>query len=130
IDINHHHLHPDSTTVRIKGFLYANTLPQLEKTLQTVAASIKKKLILDLSETNYVSSGGWGLIMTFFKRTQDAGGSLVLAGMKPEVYDAFELLEYDKVLRSFPSVDSAFKEGFSPSAGKREDLNGAASQAK
>lgn len=120
IDINHHHLHPDSATVRIKGFLYANTLPQMEKAFQGVVASMKNKMVLDLSETTYISSGGWGLIMTFFKRTQDAGGNLVLAAMRPEVYDAFELLEYDKVLRSFPSVDSALKEGFS----------GAASQAK
>lgn len=120
IDVSHHQLHPDSATVRIKGFLYANTLPQMEKTFQTVIASMKKKLVLDLSETTYVSSGGWGLIMTFFKRVQDAGGAVVLAAMKPEVYDAFELLEYDKVLRSFPTVDSALKEGFS----------GAASQAK
>lgn len=116
IDINHPHLYPDSTTVHIKGFLYANTLPQLDKTFQTVVSSVKKKMVLDLSETTYISSGGWGLIITFFKRAQDAGGNLVLAAMKPEVYDAFELLEYDKVIRSFPTVDSALKEGFSSPA--------------
>lgn len=116
IDVAHHHKYPDSTTVRIKGFLYANTLSHLERTFQSVISLTKKKLVLDLSEANYISSGGWGLILTFFQRAQDAGGFMVLSGMKPEVYDAFELMEYDKVLRSFPSVESALKDGFGNTA--------------
>jgi len=112
IEVIHHRLPNDSVSLRIKGFLYANTLVEVEKQFQFILSDMKKKLVLDLSETNYISSGGWGLIITFFKRIQESGGSLVLAGMKPEVYDAFELLEYDKVLRSFPSVESALKTGF------------------
>lgn len=41
---------------------------------------------------------------------------MVLSGMKPEVYDAFELMEYDKVLRSFPSAEIALKGAFSNTA--------------
>ena len=112
IEINHHRIPSDAATLRIKGFLYANTLVEAEHHFQSLLAASKKNLVLDLSETNYISSGGWGLIITAFKRLQEAGGNLVLAGMKPEVYDAFELLEYDKVLRSFPSAESALKGGF------------------
>jgi hypothetical protein len=35
--------------------------------------------------------------------------------MNPEVHDAFELLEYHKVIRSFPNVEEALKQAFSPS---------------
>lgn len=111
IDVTRHTLHPDISTLRIKGFLYANTLANLDKTVQPLLPG-NKKLIIDLSETNYISSGGWGLLITIFQRFSEMGGELVLAGMKPEVFDAFELLEYDKVLRFFPSEDSALKEGF------------------
>lgn len=118
IDVIPHHLNSDTATLRLKGFIYANTLAHLDKTTQSVLDSDRKKLVFDLSEATYVSSGGWALISTLFRRIQGAGGGLVLAGMKPEVYDSFELLEYDKVLRSFPNVDSALKEGFGNATGQ------------
>ena len=116
IEVHHHHFPPDSATIRIKGFLYANTLVDFDRKFLSALSAMKKKLVLDLSEANYISSGGWALIVTSFKRIQDVGGTLVLAGMKPEVYDAFELLEYDKVLRSFPTEESALKTAFSNTA--------------
>ncbi len=112
IVVVHHHQKPDTATLRIQGFLYANTLDQLEKTLQSVLSADRKKLVLDLSETNYISSGGWVLILTSFRRIQADGGGLVLTGMKAEVYDSFELLEFDKILKSYPNVETALKEGF------------------
>lgn len=42
IDVNHHPFPPDSTTLRVTGFLYANTLVQLDKVFQSVMASMKK----------------------------------------------------------------------------------------
>jgi|SRR5581483_8594967 len=112
ISIDHHLLHPDVATLRIKGFIYANTLVQIEKTFQSVIADHKKRFILDLSETNYISSGGWGLLITIYQRLRDLGGDLILAGMTTEVHDAFELLEYNKVMRLFADGDAALKQGF------------------
>lgn len=112
IDVTHHPLHPECATLRLRGFLYANTLVNLDRALQPFLISKKKKLVLDLSETNYISSGGWALLLTVCPLFRESGGDLVLVGMKPEVKDAFELLEYHKVMRSFPSVESALKEGF------------------
>jgi anti-anti-sigma factor len=112
IEIAHHLLHPEVATLRIKGFLYANTLPEFDKTLRSVLDSSKKKLIFDLSETTYISSGGWSMFLVSFQRVKELGGDILLVGMKPEVRDAFELLEYDKILRCFPSAETALKEGF------------------
>ena len=112
IEIAHHLLHPEVATLRLKGFLYANTLPEFDKTLRTVIDAAKKKLIFDLSETTYISSGGWSMFLVSLRRMKELGGDLILAGMTPEVHDAFELLEYDKVFKLFPSVDAALKQGF------------------
>src|SRR5207249_2274054 len=94
-------LHPEVATLRIKGFLYANTLPHFEKTLRSVLDSQKKKLIFDLTDTSYISSGGWSMLLVSHHRVKELGGDILLTGMKPEVHDAFELLEYDKVLKLF-----------------------------
>jgi anti-anti-sigma factor len=119
IDIAHHLLHPEVATLRIKGFLYANTLPEFDKTLRSVISVAKKKLIFDLSDTTYVSSGGWSMFLISLQRVKELGGDILLAGMKPEVHDAFELLEYDKVFKQFPSVDEALKEGFASTSPNR-----------
>jgi anti-anti-sigma regulatory factor len=64
-----------------------------------------------MRETNYVSSGGWGAFLSAAKSAREAGGDLLLAGMRAEVFDAFELLEYDKVLRTFTTPEKALDEG-------------------
>jgi anti-anti-sigma factor len=116
IDIAHHPRQPEVATIRIKGFLYANTLPEFDKTLSSLLGASKKKLIFDLSDTHYISSGGWSMFLVSLQRVKELGGDVLLACMKPEVRDAFELLEYDKVFRLFPSADEALKQGFTPTA--------------
>ena len=112
IEITNHLLRPDVVTLRIKGFIYANTLVQFDKVFQSVMAGSKKKMIFDLSETNYISSGGWSMLLVCLQRVKESGGDILLSGMKPEVHDAFELLEYNKVMRLFPNAEEALKEGF------------------
>lgn len=73
-------------------------------------------MIFDLTETTYISSGGWAFLITAFQRLRDQGGNLVLADMKPEVHDAFQLLEYNKVFRLFANSEEALKLAFSPAS--------------
>ena len=115
IDVVHHLLLPDIVTLRIKGSIQADTLVQIDLAVQTVPSSPKKKLIFDLAETSHISNGGWAFLLTTLQRFRDQGGDLVLAGMNPEVHDAFELLEYHKVIRLFANAEDALKEGFNPS---------------
>jgi anti-anti-sigma factor len=116
IEAVHPLLYPDVVTLRIKGFIYADTLVQMDQAIQSVLSSPQKKLIFDLAETNYISSGGWAFLITAFQRFRDQGGDLVLAGMKSEVHDAFELLEYHKVIRLFANSEDALKQAFSPAS--------------
>lgn len=112
VNVSHPSLHPECAVLQLRGFLYANTLVHLDRALQPFLTSKKKKLVLDLSETNYISSGGWALLLTVGRLFRESAGDVVLAAMKPEVKDAFELLEYHKVMRSFSTVENALKEGF------------------
>jgi anti-sigma B factor antagonist len=112
INIQHHPSLPELATLRIKGFIYANTLPEINTSFQTLIAAQRKKIVLDLAETNYVSTGGWGLFVNTAQRLRETGGDILLASMKPEIYDAFELLEFHKLIQLFPTVEAALQEGF------------------
>lgn len=114
VEITNHLLHPDVAILRLKGILYASTLAQFDKAFQSALVVSKKKMVFDLGDTTYISSGGWSMLLVCQQRVKEAGGDILLAGMKPEVHDAFELLEYDKVLRLFTNTEEALKAGFGP----------------
>jgi anti-anti-sigma factor len=117
VEIDPHPHHLDVATFRMKGILYASTLSVLEKAFQSLlASSSRNKIVLDLTETIYVSSGGWGLLMSSLERVKKLGGNLVLARLKPEVLDSLELLGFHQTLRSFAQVEIALQEGLQKSA--------------
>ncbi len=116
VEIDPHPSHPDVATFRMKGILYASTLTVLEKAFQgLLASSSRNKIVMDLNETLYVSSGGWALLMASLERVKRLGGNLVLARLKPEVLDSLELLGFHQTLRPFTQIETALQEGLQKS---------------
>lgn len=96
--------------LHIKGRLYMATVPEVESRFQTLLPICsRKKVVLNLSETIYVSSDGWRFFLNASHQVSDRGGHFLLAGMKEEVLDAFEILEFSGILRHFPSLSDALK---------------------
>ena len=56
---------------------------------------------------DYISSAGWGIFISHIKDVRDHGGDIKLANMIPNVYEIYELLEFDNVLQAYNSVDRA-----------------------
>ena len=113
----------DITVLKVKGFVDTNTAPEFEKVFQSVLAQNKFNLIIDLKEVTYISSAGWGIFIGELKRIRNQKGNLILTSMSPEVTDAFELLEFDTILKSFPDVDQAVQKGFGKTkAGKATSM--------
>ncbi len=108
----------DITVVSVKGFIDTTTAPEFEKAFQSVLGANKFSLIIDLKETTYISSVGWGIFVGEIKRIRNQKGNLFLVAMSPEVTEAYELLEFDTILKSFPTVDQAVQNGFGRSRAK------------
>jgi anti-anti-sigma factor len=79
------------------------------------------RIIIDLAGVDYISSAGWGIFISHIKDVRANDGDIKLAGMVPNVYEIYELLEFDNVIRAFPSVDSAREEfGAAPRASEQK----------
>jgi len=104
--------HKEITLISVKGFIDTTTAPEFEKVFQTALGEKKFNLIIDLKEVNYVSSAGWGIFVGEIKRIRSQKGNLFLVGMNPEVAEVFELLEFDSILKAFPTVEQAVQKGF------------------
>jgi len=111
-----HPKYKDITVISAKGFIDTTTAPDFEQTFQRVLSEKKFNLIVDLKDVNYISSAGWGIFIAELKRIRSQKGNLFLVSMSPEVTDAFELLEFHTILKSFPDVNEAVQKGFGKTA--------------
>jgi anti-anti-sigma factor len=108
--IDYNTQYPDFITLRVTGEVRIHTLEPIEKHLENLYPVCKgKKVLLDLTETGYVSSNGWSLFLIAHKRVQEAGGRFLLAGMNTDVQNAFELLEFQEFMENYPSPAEAFQ---------------------
>lgn len=58
-----------------------------------------KKLVLDLSELDYIDSGHLGALVRCYKQVSEAGGRVVFCGLKPAVRETFLVTRLDRVLK-------------------------------
>lgn len=107
-----HPVQKDVTLLSVKGFIDTTTAPEFEKTFQSVLAEKKYKLIIDLKDVDYISSAGWGIFVGEIKRIRGQQGNLFLTAMCPEVAEAYELLQFNTIIKSFSTVDEAIQKGF------------------
>ena len=112
VTISTHPHYQDITLLSVKGFIDTNTAPEFEKSFQLALAQKKFNIIIDLKEATYVSSAGWGIFVGEIKRIRGQKGNLVLACMSPEVAEAYDLLQFDSIIKAFPTVVEAVHKGF------------------
>jgi anti-sigma B factor antagonist len=84
--------------VRAEGEIDLHTAPRLRDVLRVALAGRPSRLILDMTEVNYIDSTGLGVLVGAFKRSGDAGSELVLQGPVPRVVRVLELTGLHRVL--------------------------------
>jgi anti-anti-sigma factor len=57
----------------------------------------QKKLLLGLSQADYIDSAGIGWLLVCHKRFREAGGTMVIHSVTPMVEQVFKLLRMDRV---------------------------------
>ncbi|HVZ80430.1 MAG TPA: STAS domain-containing protein [bacterium] len=112
VTTSEHPFQKDITLLSVKGFIDTTTAPEFERTFQSVLAEKKFRLVIDLKGVDYISSAGWGIFVGEIKRIRGQQGNLFLTGMCAEVAEAYELLQFNTIIKSFPDVDEAVQKGF------------------
>ncbi|UCD16898.1 MAG: STAS domain-containing protein [Candidatus Zixiibacteriota bacterium] len=100
--------------VRVDGVIDTLTATQLEEVLDRTYKRGRYKVILDLAGVDYISSAGWGIFISRIKEVRENGGDIKLANLVPNVYEIYELLEFDNILGAYDNVNAA-RAGFSGS---------------
>lgn len=91
----------------VAGSLDALTASQLNQELKARIDSGTSKLICDLSGLEFIASAGVGTLLANLRAAQTAGGNLVLCGLRREVLDVFELLNFSALFKISSDVEAA-----------------------
>jgi anti-sigma B factor antagonist len=93
--------------LKVSGYLDTTTSSELETALLGLLKKDEKRIVIDLSGVNYISSAGWGIFIGEIKDIRHKGGDLKLAGMAGDVYEVFRLLEFDSILDAYDTTEDA-----------------------
>jgi anti-sigma B factor antagonist len=94
--------------VEIDGRIDSNTAPQLEQVLLKIIKEGRFHIVVDLSETDFMSSAGLRALLSALKQVRRFNrGDVRLASLPDRVKKAFELAGLLEVFKVYPnSVDA------------------------
>jgi anti-sigma B factor antagonist len=95
------------SVVRVDGVIDTMTASELEKVMNSLLDRSHYNIIIDLGGVDYISSAGWGIFISNIREIRQNKGDLKLARMIPNVYEIYELLEFDSILKAFENVEKA-----------------------
>ena len=82
---------------------------ELKQKLTTAIDEGYKKIIVDLTECDFVDSSFLGVLVNSLKKTVKLNGDLKLVGFRPAVRSMFELTRLFRVFETFGNLQEAVK---------------------
>lgn len=110
ISVNNIGTRLDVILLSITGYIDTSSCQELENVINDLIEKNYIQIIADLGGVTYVSSAGWGAFMSKLKTIRDQGGDIKIVQISQEVFEVFEMLEFDKILRHYDSIEEALNE--------------------
>jgi anti-anti-sigma factor len=105
-------LEPDLWLVEAQGRLDQALSPQLQTALDQLLAEGHANIIVDLSKTTYVNSGGLRCLLTGRRRSRSQGGDVIICGLDARLAEVFAMVGFDQVFTIYDTLEAARKHVF------------------
>ena len=69
----------------------------------------RRRILLNFSNVEYLSSAALGKLITLNKKLQTAGGKLILCNIDPQIYEVFEITKLDKFFKIMKEEQAALQ---------------------
>jgi anti-anti-sigma factor len=101
----------DKTILRVEGRLDAASSPNLENKLNELIKAGKKRLLLDFTKVDYLSSAGMRLLLSVTKKLKSIDGKLNFCSVNEEVMEIIKMAGFERILAIYLTEKDAL-EGF------------------
>ncbi|HSW86032.1 MAG TPA: STAS domain-containing protein [Rhabdochlamydiaceae bacterium] len=88
----------DIVTLRVAGRIDATSSPALEKKISELIQTGHKKILIDFTKVDYLSSAGLRLMLSSTKKIKAQGGRLVFSGMSTGVMEIIKMAGFERIL--------------------------------
>lgn len=88
----------DHCVLRLEGEVDASNSVELDLAIQQLMADNTKKILVDGSSLEYISSAGLGVFMSYLEDFQDNGVRFAIFGLSNKVRNVFHILGLDQLL--------------------------------
>ena len=94
----------------IQGKLDSQTSKTFEGRLLPPIEQGNKKILVDFSEMDYISSAGLRVLLLAVRKLSDGNGKIALCALKPPIKNVFDIAGFSAVFPIFPSPTEALDE--------------------
>jgi anti-sigma B factor antagonist len=98
----------DLAVIRAAGRLNMVAAPGLRAAVAQAIQAGKVRLVIDLTQVEFMDSSGLGALIGALKTTRHAGGDLRIAAPNDQVNLVLALSNVDRILRPYEHADTAF----------------------
>lgn len=102
--------HRQALVVSLAGSFDALTADEARKAIGTQIEDGQQRIVLDLSQVDFMSSAGVRVILEMLKSIRRMGGELRLAAAQSSVEQTLEISGLVRVLKTYPSVAAAVRD--------------------
>lgn len=101
-----HHLDEDVDVVEVSGRLALAEVAEARGKLKAIAEGGTGKLVVDLSGTTFIDSGGLSVLISAFKAAQNRQGRMVLAAPTQNIQSLIELTRLQQIFEIFQTREA------------------------
>lgn len=91
--------------IRVDGIVDTITASELESVIEGLIEQRRYRILVDLGGVEYISSAGWGIFVSKIQEIRDNDGDIKLVNMVPNVYEIYELLEFEHIINAFDTLE-------------------------
>ncbi len=99
--------HRGSYVFVLKGQIEAGASQDLEDMCRDILKEHPKRLLLDMSDVDYIMSLGIRIIFDFSRRIHEDGGIFSMYGLKPNIARVFQMVRAIPLEKIFPTIEEA-----------------------
>ncbi len=96
-----------NTVLSVHGRVDTSTAPELEQAINKQIGDGNRKILLDFSGVNYISSGGLRVLLATAKKLKNPGDKFGLCCLAPEVLKILKLTGFTSIFSIYPSEGEA-----------------------
>lgn len=93
--------------IQLSGELLFTNASEIKEEIKAQIQSSDERLVLDLSELEFIDSSGVGVIISLLRRME--GERVIIASPQPKVARVFEITRLEKIVPIYATLEEALK---------------------